>query len=378
MDIDFSEYEKFYLPFYKKFTSQEWLENDNQRLGELSNKRWFVKNEKGQLIVPLYFAGSKRTGVEFFYDKYLALRDKPELTVKIDGLAYYKALIYLLEPKNTFLKIYRSKNWNHTSESLKELRNRMLVNYETNKKKFEKKLNIPIDNDVKECAVDTDASESDKNEKQIIDPVIDSSPILSKESEYQIDKNFGTIFIEKRLPEIMSKMPRRDDNVNGIIFLDIDDLTVINKKFGREVGDIVLQEIENIIKRRSVFRYSGRCGDDTFYGVLFKTNAESTYDVCRKIKKDISYYEWRSIADKLRVTCTIGSAMMKENEDPYSWFERSIIGMVRGKEKGGNIIEPGPLYLSQNQIRVKEEELSREQKSYDSGCADFSLRRYFS
>src|SRR5258708_1920073 len=202
---------------------------------------------------------------------------------------------------------------------------------------------------------------------------------IDENEDFQVNKDHGTEFIEKKLPHIILRMPSSDEHhANGIIFLDIDDLTVINKKFGYEVGDLVIEGISSIIHRRSAFRYSGRCGDDTFYGVLFRTNSGKSYELCEKIKKDISYYPWKSVADKLRVTCTIGSALMKKDEDPYSWFERSIIGMLEGKEKGGNIIQTGPLFLSRKETKVLEEAEEEKSKAREKREYYFSLRQWFS
>lgn len=61
------------------------------------------------------------------------------------------------------------------------------------------------------------------------------------------EKAVGTRFVEAELPIIVRKA-----QVSGIlpsaVFIDIDDLTVINKKYGRPVGDLVLDTVFQLVR----------------------------------------------------------------------------------------------------------------------------------
>jgi hypothetical protein len=47
---------------------------------------------------------------------------------------------------------------------------------------------------------------------------------------------------------------------------------------------------------------------------------------------------------KLYVTCTIGYASLTQEENAYDWLARAIIGMLDGKQNGGNTIQIGPQF----------------------------------
>jgi diguanylate cyclase (GGDEF)-like protein len=188
---------------------------------------------------------------------------------------------------------------------------------------------------------------------------------------FQDNKEYGTRFVELELPMIIEKMPYADNYLNSVLFLDIDDLTVINKNFGEKVGDLVIDSIQKIIKNKRSFRYSGRCGDDTFYGVLFGVTEHRTEKFCKELHQDIVAYNWTSIADKLRVSCTIGVAHLQKDESALSWLIRSIEGMLYGKQNKGSFVNEGPLHL--NKAKTEKYSLQSQKRK-----ATFSLRDFFS
>ena len=221
--------------------------------------------------------------------------------------------------------------------------------------------------------------------------------IIIKEEPNAALKEEGTKFVEEQLPLIISKMPSTHHE-NSIIFLDIDDLTKINKVFSRTVGDAVLEVILGILNSHSVFRYKGRCGDDTFFGVMFKTDDLKTYTYCEKLRTEILTYRWGSIVTNLHVTCTVGYSILRFNENPFSFFIRAIQGLLEGKKKGGNQVVMGPQFsgakefieedktnekndLTEQKIKKKltleERDKFESQRKQPFKPVSFSLRDYF-
>jgi|GEM_PF-4206988 len=194
--------------------------------------------------------------------------------------------------------------------------------------------------------------EPDSNIDQVNQPVLKKKLNRSSIAEYQKYKDNGTFFVENDLPEIINALEPKRNLYQAIIFIDIDDLTIINKQFGHEVGDIVLEEFGRIIQEQNIFDYAGRCGDDTFYGVILYTNEPRTVESCNTLRQTLQNNSWNALADKLRVTCTLGMAILKKDENPYSWIQRSALGMVTGKEKGKNAVQLGPQFLSKNDLNA--------------------------
>jgi len=79
------------------------------------------------------------------------------------------------------------------------------------------------------------------------------------------DRRFGRNFLEKGLYEFVQGVSR--EQKSSISIIDVDDMSKINKVYGRDLGDFVLKYLINIIGGETKYFYCqfGRCGDDTFY-----------------------------------------------------------------------------------------------------------------
>jgi diguanylate cyclase (GGDEF)-like protein len=207
----------------------------------------------------------------------------------------------------------------------------------------------------------------------------DSQPTTANDPSR--DKEYGTRFIEEELPHVIKRVVK-EGIVPAIVFIDVDNLTVINKVHGWEVGNVVLDVVYESVRRRSFAKakYKGRCGDDTFYSILFESDRAGEY--CEKLRRDIFSYPWRRTCPKLHVSCTIGYATIKPKEHPYEWVVRAILGMLEGKREGPNTLQEGPQFSG-----LKIEEPARPQLSgpilpasfqrfaYESGPADMRIPR---
>ena len=209
------------------------------------------------------------------------------------------------------------------------------------------------------------------------------------------DKEKGTKFVEQELPAIVERARIKSRKTVVAAFIDVDDLTKINKKHGLKVGDIVLEVILDEVRRGSAARYKGRCGDDTFYAILFDSSKAELF--CEKIRRNVKSYEWARIVPGLRATCTIGYSILKDGESPSNFLIRAILGMLEGKERGGDIVQKGPLFSGKEAAIEEPEAKSKEVESPQEGQKEktvkpskrqrynsissnqgFSLRGYFS
>lgn len=127
------------------------------------------------------------------------------------------------------------------------------------------------------------------------------------------------------------------------MFIDVDDLTLINKRFGNEAGDRVLNVFANMLKAQEPVTACGRCGDDTFFAYLPKADERKANRVSEHIRKRIQDFLWWRVCPDMRVRCTCGFSVLSSDEHPHDWMTRAIEGMLEGKRRGGNVVMHGPL-----------------------------------
>ena len=215
------------------------------------------------------------------------------------------------------------------------------------------------------------------------DPDAEGPPALTIRVPVGKNKDYGTQFVEEQLPRIV-KRALSEGSAPAVVFIDIDDLTLINKTFGRNVGDAVIDAVYEIVRRRSLgkAKYKGRCGEDTFYSVLF--DADRVLKYCEKIRTDVNKYPWNAVTPKLHVSCTIGYAALKSDEEPHEWLARAILGMLDGKRQGRGTIRNGPRFSGERKPALESRPPSKTRKGIlyhpevPPQHARFSLRKFFS
>lgn len=112
----------------------------------------------------------------------------------------------------------------------------------------------------------------------------------------------------------------RDTTANfSIAILDIDNFKRINDTYGHQVGDMVLQEVANVVKgtifsRDIVCRYGG----EEFVILFIKTEEEKVLDAAEKVRKEIENHVFNFGASEPEghITISIGVASF-ENDSEY-------------------------------------------------------------
>jgi diguanylate cyclase (GGDEF)-like protein len=161
-------------------------------------------------------------------------------------------------------------------------------------------------------------------------------------------------FIEKYVKKWQNKF---DSRISIIIF-DIDNYTVMNKKYGSEVGDLIkshfsqitnsyIKNIENSLKyinqnKRFICDWLGQ---DEFFILISGFGDKKSNNIAKNINQEIKNYKWDSIEEELFVTACAGVAEydFKNYSEPVEkWIIRAMIGMKEAKKKGRGVIKNGP------------------------------------
>lgn len=124
----------------------------------------------------------------------------------------------------------------------------------------------------------------------------------------------------------------------GILFLDLDHFKTINDTLGHEVGDMLLKQVADRIKK--VVRQEdtvARMGGDEFVIIIPNLAKEDeTVDRARQVLETLSPI-YRIGQNELYITCSIGIAIYpNDGGEIKTLLKNSDLAMYRAKERGRN------------------------------------------
>jgi diguanylate cyclase (GGDEF)-like protein len=131
---------------------------------------------------------------------------------------------------------------------------------------------------------------------------------------------------------------QRQKKGTGAIMVDIDHFKSINDSYGHPVGDQVLRELADLLKR-AVRGYDGvgRCGGDEFVIILPLTGDEGMHALAARIFDLIHAHIFCEKTQALRVTASIGladSAKLGRDEPPALILTKADEAMRIAKRNG--------------------------------------------
>lgn len=170
------------------------------------------------------------------------------------------------------------------------------------------------------------------------------------------EREEGRRFLEEKLTTRIFQ--KRKKGQASVVMLDIDGLTKINGRFGDEVGELVLDRLQKSLKLelRENSADVGRCGDDTFYAVVYGVErkwrdyregdkAETPFDFVDGLRLSIKDQDWGKIAHELWATCSVGYALHLPTEEGVDTVIRACVGMREAKRLGGDQTCIGPFKM---------------------------------
>ncbi len=144
-------------------------------------------------------------------------------------------------------------------------------------------------------------------------------------------------YFSERFEEAVS-FARRSGCPLSLIMADLDFFKSVNDHFGHEAGDEVLKGfaalISNCCRREDL---GVRMGGEEFLIMLQNTDRNGALTLAERIRKLL---ENSTFCDgKIKVTVSIGAAMLEANENPQDLIKRADKAMYLAKEKGRNRCE---------------------------------------
>jgi diguanylate cyclase (GGDEF)-like protein len=144
----------------------------------------------------------------------------------------------------------------------------------------------------------------------------------------------------------------------SVLFADIDGFSAVNKWFGAEVCDKVIEVIKGLCTEAFRDHFWSRFGGDQFIACIGGKWDSQVMKIGRNFVQAVANREWASIAPGLYVTMSVGLATEQANEPATDWVIRAIHGSILAKKAGGNRVSEAPMKLGRG--------VSRTWSDYDS------------
>lgn len=149
-------------------------------------------------------------------------------------------------------------------------------------------------------------------------------------------------YFMRQLESALQGSRRSDNEVFSLMFLDIDDFKLVNDRYGHEAGDLVLQNLSEIM--REAVRSSdvvARWGGEEFALLLRGADGEAAEAVARKLQEAVAGFSWSGVSAGLSITVSAG--LIISSDHPGASADE-IMNMVdtllyRAKLAGRNRIE---------------------------------------
>jgi diguanylate cyclase (GGDEF)-like protein len=134
------------------------------------------------------------------------------------------------------------------------------------------------------------------------------------------------------------------------IMVDIDHLKGVNDSFGQEVGDHVIRQVADILKRMSrATDVAARTGGEEFLLILPDTELNSARVLAERIRESIGQRPLLVDYQRIAVTVSLGVASVKGTVDLDALSTEADRAMYLAKRGGGNrvaSVEHKPVHLS--------------------------------
>lgn len=140
---------------------------------------------------------------------------------------------------------------------------------------------------------------------------------------------------------LMDKLERAaiDDKSVAILMLDIDHFKHFNDTYGHASGDMVLQEVANVIKNSVRSEdLAARYGGEEFVVMLFESNEEAAVMVAERIRNNIQALDLEYEGAHMKVTISIGVSVYSgaERIAAKKLVENADTALYESKKTGRN------------------------------------------
>ncbi|QDE29968.1 diguanylate cyclase [Shewanella polaris] len=133
------------------------------------------------------------------------------------------------------------------------------------------------------------------------------------------------------------RQPQQNKQANNnisLVVIDIDFFKAINDKHGHTVGDKILVQVAQVLQA-SVrdLDVVARWGGEEFVVVCQHVALHDATELCQRITDELTHFHFYN---NIKVTCSYGIALLKDNEPIQACFERADGALFKAKQSGRN------------------------------------------
>ncbi len=158
--------------------------------------------------------------------------------------------------------------------------------------------------------------------------------------ELSVTDQLTGLYNRLKLDELFAlylSLAKRHRSAFSIALLDIDKFKSVNDTYGHQVGDIVLQELSAVLKRRIRKEDAlGRWGGEEFLVLLPQCDLAAAYALAEKLRALIESHAFSRVGSK---TISFGVATFHVGDDEKSMVARADEALYRAKAHGRNRVE---------------------------------------
>lgn len=145
---------------------------------------------------------------------------------------------------------------------------------------------------------------------------------------------------DKRLGEEIHRAQRYGTPL-AVAMFDLDLFKLVNDRFGHALGDAVLRETANLLRRdcRSV-DVVARYGGEEFALALPGSDLPAAFALCERIRCAFERFDWNRLIPGLRVTISAGISVWAAGTDAEGLLARADANLYEAKRSGRNRVMP--------------------------------------
>ena len=143
-------------------------------------------------------------------------------------------------------------------------------------------------------------------------------------------------FLERSEGEL--RRARREGRGFSLIFVDLDNLKLLNDKFGHGAGDAVLTTVSGILKNEvRLYDLAARFGGDEFVLLLCNVNKEQAASVAERIRVTAEQCSLMLNSQPIPIRLSLGVSSLEEQDTEINQIlQRADVALYKAKNEGRN------------------------------------------
>ncbi len=144
--------------------------------------------------------------------------------------------------------------------------------------------------------------------------------------------------------EVERQRTKRYKRDLSLLMIDIDHFKKVNDTYGHLVGDVVLREVAQTLKKQTRRSdYVGRYGGEEFLIILPETSLDKALVLAEKLRKGVAELTITANDHILKgITVSIGTAAYEDDPSVDEFISRSDKWLYAAKKNGRNQVQPQP------------------------------------